>query len=580
VSRVARVVVGLALAVPLAGSLTGCIGLPTDGAVVDADVAGEQMEDQVSSIDGRPPQPGASRVEVVNGFLESMMAWPISTNVAKEYLTDDAAAEWSPDSTIIYSSLATPREDGSTVSRRMRDATLLDQSGGWRGAIPADRSTLEFQLTVEDGEFRIVDPMDALVVRTTWFQQRYRQASLYYFDPTGQVLVPEPVFVPAGESFSTNLVNALLAGPPARLRGVVDTFIPSGLSVGLSVPVVDGIAALDLQGDAPQTSPAVAELMLAQLAATLSQEPEITALRVTIGGKAVDPPGGAAQYDVDSAEAFDPADTGTAGVLYGLQRGRVVSGSVDDMRVVDGPLGRQRRRLSSVAVAPVGDRIAAVSDDGRQVLIAPLRSPAGGTRVARLMSDGTGITQPSWDASGRLWVLDRGPGGARMLVSDDGVTVREVRVPGVSGTDARRILVSRDGTRLIVLVRRSDGDQLVAARVMLGDRGRVARVVDSTVIRTLTGQQAIDVAWTEAAQVAVVSPARPGELFEVETVAADGATVGVDTLSTVVTGRVIGLAGEPYTETAVYAVTRDVLVDIRTGERIPAPRVRSLDYAG
>ena len=54
----------------------------------------------------------------------------------------------------------------------------------------------------------------------------------------------------------------MLAGPPARLRGVVDTFIPSGLSVGLSVPVVDGIAALDLQGDAPQTSPAVAELML------------------------------------------------------------------------------------------------------------------------------------------------------------------------------------------------------------------------------------------------------------------------------------------------------------------------------
>jgi hypothetical protein len=100
------------------------------------------------------------------------------------------------------------------------------------------------------------------------------------------------------------------------------------------------------------------------------------------------------------------------------------------------------------------------------------------------------------------------------------------------------------------------------------------------VIRTLPGQQAIDVAWTEAAQVAVVSPARPGELFEVETVAADGATVGVDTLSTVVTGRVIGLAGEPYTETPVYAVTRDVLVDIRTGERIPAPRVRSLDYAG
>ena len=150
-----------------------------------------------------------------------MEAWPISTSVAKQYLTDDAAEEWSPDTTVIYADLATPREDGSSVRIRMRDAALLDESGGWRGALPRDRSTLTFQLTVEDGEFRIIDPMDALVVGSSWFRDRYRQASLYYFDPTGEVLVPEPVFVPVGETFATNLVTALLAGPPPRLGDVV-----------------------------------------------------------------------------------------------------------------------------------------------------------------------------------------------------------------------------------------------------------------------------------------------------------------------------------------------------------------------
>ena len=570
----------IALAMAVLASLSGCIGLPEDGPVIDADVAGERSQDRVSSHDARPPQPGDSRLEVVNGFLEAMMAWPISTTVAKEYLTDDAAEEWRPDKTVIYTVLGQSQEDGGTVTIPMRDAALLDETGGWRGSIPEDRSTLEFQMTVEDGEFRILDPMDALVVRSTWFDQRYRQASLYYFDPTAQVLVPEPVFVPVGESFATNLVEALLAGPPPRLGDVVETFIPSGLSVGLSVPVVEGVAVLDLQGDAPDTLAAVAELALAQLAATLAQEPTITALRVSIGGQEVEPPGSAAQYDVGTADEFDPADTGSAGVLYGLQRGRLVSGSVDDLRVVDGPLGREQGRFDSVAVAPVGDRIAAVTEDRRQVLVAPLRSPDGEAVVDTLVPDGTDLTQPSWDASGRLWILDRGPDRARILVSENGIRVREVTVPGVSRADARRILVSRDGTRLIALVNRPEGDRLVAARIVLDNTGRVARIVEPTVIRTFTGQHAIDVAWTSSAQIAVLSPARPGELFEVETVAADGATVGVDTLSQLVRGRVIGLAGEPYTETPVYAVTRNALIDIRTGEEVPAKRVRDLDYAG
>ncbi len=578
--KVSRVVRGSVVLPVLAALLTGCIGLPDEGPVVDAAVAGERNADRVSTIDARPPQPGASRLEIVNGFLEAMEAWPITTSVAKEYLSDDAAEGWSPDEKIVYTSLATPREDGSSVSIRMQDASLLDESGGWRGALPADRSTLRFQLTVEDGEFRIIDPIDALVVRTEWFRERYRQASLYYFDPTAQVLVPEPVFVPVGETFATNLVNALLAGLPPRLRGVVVTFVPSHLSVGLSVPVTDGVASVDLHGDAPRPTVAQAELLLAQLAATLRQEPLIAAVRVSIGGKEIHPPGASAQYDVRSADEFDPADTASTGILYGLRRGRIVAGSVDDLRAVDGPLGREPHEFASVSVAPVGDRIAAVSADGRQVVVAPLRALDGNGVSERPVADGTAFTQPCWDSSGRLWLLDRGTDGSRVMVSDEAAKGRVVDVPLVSGADARRILVSRDGTLLIALVTGPDGDQLVAARIVLDSRGRVAQVVDSTIIRTLTGRHAIDIAWTEAAEIAVVTPARPGELFEVETVATDGATIGVDTLSTMVAGRVIGLAGEPYAATPVYAVARGALVDIRTGERIPVPRVRGIDYAG
>lgn len=562
-------------------ALSGCIGLPSDGPVVDVDVGDASTEDRVSSVDARPPQPGASPREIVEGFLEAMLAWPISTNVAEEFLTEDAAEEWNPDRTVIYTDLGPTREDGSTVSVPMVDATLLDESGGWRGPLPRSRSTLHFQLIIEDNEFRILDPMNALFVRSDRFQQRYQQVSLYNVDPTGEVLVPEPVFMPVGKTFATSLVTALLAGPPERLNGVVQTYIPPQLSVGLSVPVIDGVAILDLQGEAPPLSPVDSELMLAQLAATLRQDPAINAIRVSIGGEVIDPPGAETEYDVTSADAFDAAGTGSAGVLYGIQRGRVVAGTVGDLRAVDGPFGRGRHSMSTVSVAPVGDRVAIVTGDRREAQVAPLRAPVGSGRKVEVVAEGTALTRPAWDAAGRLWLLDRTADGARLLVSDDGGRAREVPASGLTGADVRKILVSRDGTRLIALVEGRRGEVLVAARVLLDPLGRVAQVIDASMIRALGDRTALDLVWTGEAEVAVLAPARPGELFEVLTVAADGSTFGVDTLPTMVTGPIDRLAGEPYAGTPVYAVAPDAFVDIRTGVRTSvSTRVREIGYAG
>ncbi|UMG93174.1 MtrAB system histidine kinase MtrB [Nocardioides sp. TF02-7] len=214
------------VAVLVAALLGGCVGLPEEGPVVEARLGTDRDLESASEIDARPPAPGASRVEVVNGFLEAMMAWPVNTSVAREYLSTAAAEEWRPRGTLVYSDLLPYREDGSTVTVRLRDATRLDESGGWQGPAPEPQRSLDFRLTVEDGEFRILDPIDTLVVRATWFQRRYRQVALYYFDATGRVLVPEPVFVPAGDQLATSLVSALVAGPPARLRDVVRTFVP------------------------------------------------------------------------------------------------------------------------------------------------------------------------------------------------------------------------------------------------------------------------------------------------------------------------------------------------------------------
>jgi hypothetical protein len=106
-------------------------------------------------------------------------------------------------------------------------------------------------------------------------------------------------------------------------------------------------------------------------------------------------------------------------------------------------------------------------------------------------------------------------------------------------------------------------------------------VVEPTEIWSEPDYRVIDVVWTGPVQLAVLTPARPGELYEVETVSVDGATIGVDTLSSMVSGRIVGLAGEPSPDGAVYAVARDALVDVRTGERVDmTARVKDLDYPG
>ena len=218
--------------------------------------------------------------------------------------------------------------------------------------------------------------------------------------------------------------------------------------------MIDGVARVDMRGDPPATAPE-AELMMAQLAATLRQDPSIAALRVTIGGEEVDLLEATTEYDVSGADAFDPTYTGTVGNLYGLRRGRVVVGGFGELDAVNGPFGIEPHDLASVAVSPGGRRVAAVTGDGRQAVVGPLRAREDGRGIESLVS-GTDLTRPTWDASGRLWLLDRGPDGARLLVSDDRSTVREVEVPGVTGTNARRILVSRDGTRLVALVGRTE----------------------------------------------------------------------------------------------------------------------------
>lgn len=584
-SAVRRVVAGT-VALLMTATLSGCVRLPESGPVVETQPPSDVEEPQAAAIDAVPPRPGDLPNGIVNGFLEAMTAYPVQTSTARQYLARDAQPSWDPDAaTITYTDSSTPRVEGAKVTVTLGDAESLDAEGAWQGPLPADQGVLEFPMVIEDGEYRIAEAPDALIVPASWFAQRFRQVSLYFFDRTAQILVPEPVFVPRDKQLATTLIDGLLAGPGPDLAGVSRSFLPPDLTVGLSVPVSDGVADVRLVGEAGQQNAEVVEKMLAQLAWTLRQEPTIQALKLTVGDEQVRLPGGASEFGVDDAPQYDPTGFQASQLLYGLSGGLLFSGEPETLSTADGPLGLDDFGLRSVSVNLSASSAAGISSDGTGVLLAPVRTdladePADG--VEQVVSGATDLLPPAWDFTDRLWLVDRTAAGARVSIREGG-RLRSLTVPDVSGEDVRSFLVSRDGTRFVAVVRTNGVDGLRVGRIEVDFQGRVRRAV---AVRTVTFRdteplRVTDIAWTSPTSIALLSQVVPGELFEVRTVAVDGAPAGAEALSTTISARVVALAGSPVEGARQYAVTRDALVDLATGALVPLDaRVASLDYVG
>ncbi|HYF71963.1 MAG TPA: GerMN domain-containing protein, partial [Nocardioides sp.] len=296
-------------AIVLTALVGGCVQVPDRGPVVETRSEGDVSSDTGFFFDPRPPEEGAAPAEIVRQFLIAMQAVPVSTKVAREFLTKDAAASWNPQQeTITYPVPPTPTDSGQEVSIQLPEANHLDSRRAWRGALPRAQRTITFPMSLEDGEWRIAGLPNAMIVPQDWFQQYFRQVSLYYFDPTGSILIPEPVFVPRGDQLPSTLTQALLMGPSPGLSRVIQSFIPPGLEVSVGVTVSDdGVADILLSGDGGQPSADTIEMMLAQLAWTLRQDPAVKSIQLSFNGDPVPLPGGVSSYRVDGGAQFDPA---------------------------------------------------------------------------------------------------------------------------------------------------------------------------------------------------------------------------------------------------------------------------------
>jgi len=516
----------LALLGCLALLATGCVGIPDEGPIVDAETAVGPGEELGLYNDPPSPTPGAQPTEIVKGFLDAQTAIPLQTNTAKEFLTTEEAATWRPGQrTITYAAASIPG-GSNRVSVELDGANQIDPRGSWLGPLPREEEELGFTMTRQDGEWRIDDAPDALVVPESWFSQAYRRVSLYYLDPTASILVPEPAFVPRGDQLGSSLVDALLKGPVRRLARVQRSAIPPGLELDLSVSVTDGgIGEVNLIGGVSMPTAEDAELMVAQFARTLSQDSAIVGFRVNIDGEPVTLGRDLTTFDMDQGDGLDPEAPQATSLLFGLRDGRLVSGGPGDLEQVTGPMGADEQGLRSVGVDLAGAAVAGVSAAGSAVLLTEVRSPDAD--VTEVLSGATDLLSPVWDHADRLWLLNRTNSGARISVYDNENGLREVRFRGITGEEISRFLVSRDGSRLVAIQDTRRGDRVLISRIRYDVRGSA---LNGTAAREIAwdGQTQLrvsDIGWSSPTSI-VIAHRLTGDLHQVRTMSVDGAPTG------------------------------------------------------
>lgn len=449
------VVVGVVLAV-----LSGCAAIPTSGPV-------ERVDDESglgeSTVRYTPtgPAPGASRVQILSGFLDAMLAYPVSHQLAAQYLTPEAAAAWRPGSGTTVYDAATTSDDDDGTGVDLQVSARLDDQGRFRPVRAAHR--VELDLRRVDGQWRIATPPDGVLVSADWYDDYVRPFNLYFLDASGQHLVPDPVHEVVGDQLATSLMTSLAAGPTGGEPPGLTTAVPPSDELRSSVPIVDAVAQVDFSTRVADLSTEDQRRLSAQIAWTLRQVPSVTDLRITGDGSVVAPTGDAIQ-DVSGWASFGP-DKSRRWVYATTEAGV--------------------RQVGPTSSSPVPGFDAEPAADVSMVTSGADLVVAVGTAVARigvvgsdeaLEVSGSRFARPVIDIDGFAWLLDRPGGGVRLRVSD-GTGLDTVDVGAAS--DFSAFSVSPDGARYVAVV-----DEVLVVGGIDRREGRPVRLTEPTPIPT------------------------------------------------------------------------------------------------
>lgn len=489
--------------------------VPTSGPIQQGEQISGRNVDQFIRVIARPPGPGMSATEIVQGFLDASASFDGDHAVAREYLTDEASIRWDPSvGVVVYEGGPTLTESGPSVQVTATQAGTIEANGRYQVVNPGTEALATFRLVETDEGWRIDALADGLLLSQTDVDRAFRPYALYFFNPDFTILVPDSRMIPVvGPGLATTLVRRLIEGPNSWLQPAVRTGFPDGVGLNIDAVLIDGgVARVDLDSSAQVAEDATRQALSQQLVWTLRQLPDVQAVDITAGGQPFFVPDVSNPQPRDAWPQVDPSGLAADASAYVASSIGVRRITEEGTEPVEGQAGSRTSLLRNIAISLDSSRIAGF-DEQRQVLAGSL-TPNASLFAFRGAALPVSI---AFDGPANVWVVDET--GEVLLYSPSGRAF-PVEVSGLDEDDVVRAIVpSRDGTRAAVRVRSGPRTKVLVARIVRpSPTGRVGIIAQDPIRVESKLVEVVDVAWSSADSLAVLGSESAGaiQVYEVD----------------------------------------------------------------
>lgn len=469
--------------------LAGCTTLPSNS----EPQALRSFDPSPSSVDQGPKEDEEPDL-LLRDFYRASAVPLHQYQQARSYLVEEAAQAWAP----AAGALILDRIDINSAKNSTGEGRAFDVSGtvvgelGQGGAYAPknERYKATIRLKQVDGQWRIAELPNRIVLERSELRNQYSMRDVYFFNPAGNQLIADHRWIYGrASSLDTSLISLLVAGPSVRLAaGVMDELPQEAAFAGVKDGVYEFTGLANMSGDA-------LDRFAAQIVWSLGVADIPGPYHLSFDGNPVRINGSDSNdLTVDDFAEYNPqASSNSINRAYAVLNNRLVSVRDGQVSPVEGEIGRMNN-LESATASAKSDTVAAVQSTGTgqsqksRLVIGQVGGEAATNLNAKTLS------RPTFEQDATsVWTVVDGKKVARIARSANTGEIAQTEVDTSSLGDHGEISVlqlSSDGVRVAFIV---DGKVYlgIVSRPRAGER-KLVNVVEFMPTMTDT---AISLAW-------------------------------------------------------------------------------------